>query len=121
MESDLGSHSVWPTIPRVKEVYEQVDWDASEYGKIRAVTREGNGKVCREGHNRPWFPDSTNSQVSDLPDRFSASILGPSLSLGAGLGISLRPRPCDVRLQIVGSCHIGHWQPDIHTPHYVRR
>lgn len=50
MEPDLGSHPVWPTIPRVKEVYEQVDRDSSEYGKVCAVTRERNGEICGEGY-----------------------------------------------------------------------
>ena len=50
MEPDLGPHPIWSTIPGVKEIYEQVDGDSGEYGKVRAVAREGNGKVCGEGY-----------------------------------------------------------------------
>ena len=76
MESALGSHPVRPTVPRVKEAHEPVNWDASECGKIRAITRKGNGKVFCEGRGQPWLPDPTGLQV--ICRLFFRSYSGPA-------------------------------------------
>lgn len=66
MESIHGSCPVWSTISGIQEVHEQVDRDTGEHGEVYALTGEGDGQICGEGHGRSWFAGSPNSQVSAI-------------------------------------------------------
>ena len=80
MEPIFGSYPVRAAVPGDQEVYGQADGDASECGKVRTVTGEGDGEIPCEGYGRSFFAGPTDSQVSDLMQWLIVVPLGHSMA-----------------------------------------